>query len=145
MYKGTIVILGFNVETANGTLKYKQIQNNFPTEVDLCGLVKFGLCSDSEAHLTDIFHDIDITDNPILLNCDVGTVVGLKANIFVHGKLEEISYEIIDEDELYRNFFYARLNCSLEVVCEEKEDSIKTTMQRLRKRVKKSIKSFLIY
>lgn len=54
MYKGTLLILGFNVENSTETLNYKQIQNNFPAELDLCGLVKFGLCSDSQAHLNDI-------------------------------------------------------------------------------------------
>lgn len=53
MYKGTLLILGFNVENSD-TLNYKNIQNNFPAELDLCGLVKFGLCTDSQAHLNDI-------------------------------------------------------------------------------------------
>lgn len=57
MYDGTLLVVGFNLETFQGSdykSNYSQIQNNFPTEVYLCGLVKFGDCSDTQAHLKEI-------------------------------------------------------------------------------------------
>lgn len=61
MYKGTLLILGFNVESTPDTINYKQIQDNFPAELDLCGLVKFGLCTDSQEHLNEIFQVLIFT------------------------------------------------------------------------------------
>lgn len=54
MYNGTLLILGFNIELTNGVFNYKKIQLGFPGDIDLCGLVKFGQCTDSEAHLNYI-------------------------------------------------------------------------------------------
>lgn len=111
MFQGSIVIMGFNLESPdNGgiAMKYKQIQNKFPTEVDLCGLIKFGKCSDVEAHLSQIISDVDVTDNPILLTCDSGCE-NLKAFFFKNGKLEEAQYEVLSEEELQKNFTFVRL------------------------------------
>lgn len=54
MYDGRILILGFNIENSVGSPNYKKIQNSFPAELDLCGLIKFGECTDSQAHLNEI-------------------------------------------------------------------------------------------
>lgn len=111
MFQGSILIMGFNLESPdNGgiAMKYKQIQNKFPTEIDLCGLIKFGTCSDVEAHLSEIIADVDVTDNPILLTCDSGCE-NLKAFFFKNGKLEEAQYEVFSEEELHKNFTFVRL------------------------------------
>lgn len=134
MYNGTLLILGFNVEMkTSDTLNYKQIHNNFPAELDLCGLVKFGKCTDSQAHLNDILQDVDVTDNPILLHCELGTTVGLRASLFKHGQLEDILFDVMDEEELWTELINARLECNLEVVCNEDEKSVRVSMQNLRK------------
>ena len=137
MCNQTLAVLGFNLESNKESLNYHKIQNNFPTEIDLCGLIKFGLCSDTEAHLNEILQDVDITDNPILLNCELGTSTGLnlKASLFKHGQLEAIPYEVISEEELYRQFFFVRLQCDLDLLVEENEKSIKDSMLALRKRL----------
>jgi Ufm1-specific protease 2 len=133
MYNQTLIVLGFNIETPNEALKYKKLQDNFPTEVDLCGLIKFGECSDAEAHLTEIIKDIDITDNPILLKC--GADKQLQASIFKHGQLEEIEYEVMGAEELYAEFFFCRLIGEMEVFCADNEKSVHECMVRLRKKL----------
>lgn len=133
MYKGTLLILGFNVENSSSDkLNFKHIQNGFPAELDLCGLVKFGQCTDSEAHLNDILQDIDVTDNPVLLHCDLGTTVGLRASLFKHGQLEDIAFEVLEDQQLWNEFIYTRLRCKLEINCAEDETSMKTALQALR-------------
>lgn len=54
MYDGQILILSFNVEHTSSRQGYKKIQNNFPAELDLFGIIKFGECTDAQAHLNDI-------------------------------------------------------------------------------------------
>lgn len=54
MYDGTILILGFNIEYSNGIKCYKKIQNNFPAELDLFGIIKFGDCTNSKARFDEI-------------------------------------------------------------------------------------------
>lgn len=111
MYQGSILILGFNLESPDSegvAMNYKHIQNQFPTEIDLCGLIKFGTCSDAAAHLSEIISDVDVTDNPILLTCESGCE-DLKAFFFKNGKLEEAEYEVVSEEELLRSFSFVRL------------------------------------
>ncbi|XP_013116667.1 probable Ufm1-specific protease 2 [Stomoxys calcitrans] len=133
--EGTLLLLGFNVESTIGQLNYEQIQHKFPAEVDLCGLVKFGDCSDAEAHLSEVFKDVDITDNPILLHCELGTLVGLKASFLMHGKLEHVPYEVMDEDQLYRDFCFTRLKCSWTIYTEDNALSVRREMHALRKTI----------
>lgn len=130
---GTLLVLGFNLETTIGQLNYKQIQHKFPAEIDLCGLINFGDCSDSELHIKEILQDVDITDNPILLNCGVGTLVDLKASVFMHGKLQDIPYDIVPENELFNDFSFTRLRCNLNLLTEKNCEKIIDDMQKLRK------------
>lgn len=115
IYQGNILILGFNLEgtDADGVaMNYKTIQNQFPTEIDLIGLIKFGSCSDAAAHLSEIISDVDVTDNPVLLTCDSGCD-NLKGFFFKNGKLEETDYEVLSEEELYKSFSFVRLRFDL--------------------------------
>lgn len=83
--------------------------------------------------MTDILKDIDITDNPILLTCSVGSVEGLKAQLFKHGQFEDIPFEIMEEGELFRDFYIGHLNCMLKIVCEERDHCIRDELSSLRK------------
>nr|XP_029731839.1 probable Ufm1-specific protease 2 [Aedes albopictus] len=141
MTQGTLTVLGFILEDNKNddsdgqtkTMNYRKAQNNFPTEVDLCGLIKFGPCTDAEAHLNEILQDVDITDNPVLINCDADGDV--KASFFKHGQLEDISYEVISETDLFRDYLFLRLQCSMDLFCELNEKSIAENSFRLRKRL----------
>lgn len=82
--------------------------------------------------MADILQDVDVTDNPILLHCELGTTVGLRASLFKHGQLEEIPFEVVDEQQLWNEFVYTRLSCKLEISCAESEQSVKTALQKLR-------------
>ncbi|XP_058462969.1 probable Ufm1-specific protease 2 [Malaya genurostris] len=135
MCRGTLTVLGFILEGKEKSriLNYSKVQNNFPTEIDLCGLIKFGPCTDAEAHLSEILQDIDITDNPVLVNCDADGEI--KASLFKHGQLETISYEVVSEVELLRDYMFLRLQCSLELFCEQNEKSVSLSLFTLRKRL----------
>lgn len=119
-------------------MNYKRIQNSFPTEIDLCGLIKFGTCTDSAAHLTEIIADVECTDNPILLTRNEGE---LKAFFFKNGKLEETTYEVIDAEELSRDFSFVRLRFDLREYVEDL-NCIPAIMQDRRKYVRKAIPHF---
>ncbi|XP_055531670.1 probable Ufm1-specific protease 2 [Wyeomyia smithii] len=135
MCRGTLTVLGFILEEkeAVSALNYSKVQNNFPTEIDLCGLIKFGPCTDTEAHLNEILQDVDITDNPVLLNVEADGEV--KASLFKHGQLEDIAFEVESEIELMRNYVFLRLQCSLELFCEQNEKSVSQSAFTLRKRL----------
>lgn len=106
------------------------------TEIDLCGLFKFGECSDAEANMEEILSCIDITDNPILLKCShKGDSFNLEASQYRNGKLENIEYEVISEEILYRQFFYARLLSYIEVAIDLNEKSIKSQFLDVRKKL----------
>lgn len=136
MYDGALLIMGFNIESTIGELNYKEIQYKFPAELDMCGVIKFGDVGDGDAevNINQISHDVDFTDNPIMLTCALGTLVDLKAQIIMHGKLEEIPYEEVTEEELYRDFCFTRLQCGLKFLTDERDTkTISRDMQSMRK------------
>ncbi|XP_016931984.3 probable Ufm1-specific protease 2 [Drosophila suzukii] len=133
--EGTLLLLSFNIESSLGQLNYEQIQHRFPAELDLCGLVKFGDCTDGEAHLNEVIKSVDITDNPILLHCELGTLVGLRASFFVHGKLEDAPYEVMEAEQLYNDFCFTRLQCGFFLQTAATPESVAREMHILRKRV----------
>lgn len=108
---------------------YISFHSNFPTEVDLCGLVKIGSVSNAKAHLKEILKDVDITDNPILLHYNDGQLI---ASLFVHEKLQDIDFEVMSIDDLYTEFFFVRIQCELSAVCEAAEQSIKESLFGIR-------------
>lgn len=138
MYNNTLIVLGFNLVSEKKDLL--NIQNNFPTEIDFCGMIDFDMHDDSnETYLTDIFHSIDITDNPILIKCKPGNSSSLQASVYKHGNLEGIKFDIMPEEDLYNEFFFARLQCYLELNCDKTEKSIADNMFNLRKKVNSTI------
>lgn len=88
---------------------------------------------------------MDVTDNPVLLHCELGTTVGLRASLFKHGQLEDIRFDVMNEEDLWAEFIHARLECNLEVICSEDEKSVKTSMQNLRKHVSSRIGFRFLY
>lgn len=124
--------MGFDHESPD-KLDFKKMQDNFPTELDLCGLFKFGECSDTEAHMEEILVNVDITDNPILVQCvksDEG--MNVIASQWKNGKLEKIDYEIYSEEQIYRQFVIVRLLGYNEVTIDGSAPSIRNAFQNLR-------------
>lgn len=135
MYSKNLVIMGFDLESSD-KLNFKKMQDNLPTEIDLIGLFKFDDCSDTEAHMQEILSCVDITDNPILLKCNRdGLNFELKASQYRNGKLEAIEYEIMSEEAIYKQFFYARLIGYVEVSADSCEKSITHEFLNVRKRL----------
>ncbi|KAG5684142.1 hypothetical protein PVAND_013383 [Polypedilum vanderplanki] len=135
MYSKNLIIMGFDLESSD-KLNFKKMQDNFPTEIDLCGLFKFDECSDAEAHMQEILSCVDITDNPILLKVNrERDNFELQASQYRNGKLETIEYEIVSETEIYKQFFYARLIGYIELAADKCEKSIKNEFLSLRKRL----------
>ncbi|CRK96594.1 CLUMA_CG009866, isoform A [Clunio marinus] len=136
MYSKNLIILGFDLESSD-KLNFKKMQDNFPTEIDLCGLFKFDDCTDVKAHMQEILINVDITDNPILIKCqrkDDGELE-LNASQWKNGKLEEIVYEVLSEEEIYKQFVMARLLGYIEIAAEPNEKSIKQEFMTTRKKL----------
>ena len=129
MYSGTLIVLGLDLELSNGKTNLK---DNFPTEIDLCGGFITGGFND---HFQDIFKDIDITDNPVLLKCNHKDGFQLSASLCKNGQFEEIKYETVSEAQLYQEFFYVRLLGYIEVVFENNPKSIKKELVNIRKKL----------
>lgn len=135
MYSKNLIIMGFDLESSD-KLDFKKMQDDFPTELDLCGLFKFGDCTDGEAHMQEILTNVDITDNPIMLNCQqIDEDVDIKASQWKNGKLEELQYEIFSEEMIYRQFIMARLLGYIEIAVNDSEKSVKQEFIAMRKKL----------
>lgn len=134
MYKKNLIIMGFDLESSD-KLNFKKMQDNFPTEIDLCGIFKYE-CSDAEAHMQEILSSVDITDNPILLKCNgSGSDFQLKASQYRNGKLESIEYEVVSEEMLMASFLMIRLIGYIELSTDANEKSIKHEFMEARKKL----------
>lgn len=134
MYKKNLIIMGFDLESSD-KLNFKKMQDNFPTEIDLCGIFKYE-CSDSEAYMQEILSCVDITDNPILLKCNgSGSEFELNASQYRNGKLESIDYEVVSEEMLMSTFPMARLIGYIELPTCVNEKSIKHEFMVARKKL----------
>lgn len=56
MYDSTLLVLGFNLELDDeyGKPTYNEVLLNFPTEVELCGVIKFSNHANSETRIKSI-------------------------------------------------------------------------------------------
>lgn len=132
MYSKNLIIMGFDNESPD-KLDFKKMQDNFPTELDLCGIFKFGDCSDAEAHMEEILTNVDITDNPILLQCEESeTGMNVIASQWKNGKLEKIDFEIYSEEQIYRQFTIVRLLGYNEITIDCDVESIQNSFTNLR-------------
>jgi Ufm1-specific protease 2 len=135
MFSKNLIIMGFDHESPD-KLDFKKMQDNFPTEIDLCGIFKFGDCSDAEAHMEEILTNVDITDNPILLVCNKdNSEFEVKASQWKNGKLETIEYAICSEEQLYRQFVMIRLLGYTELAIEVNESDVKSSFLQLRQKL----------
>lgn len=71
----------------------------------------------------------------MLLHCETGETANIRASLFKHGQMEDIQFDIMDEETLWAEFVHSRVQCNLEVICPEDEKSVKASMQNLRKYV----------
>lgn len=103
--------------------------------------MKIGSCVEAQGRLKEVLDDVDITDNPIFL-----TVCGdeIKASLFVHEQLEDIEFQVLTAQDLYRDFYFVRVQCGLEVITSNNEKSIKDNLFQLRKNLASGKSVFLI-
>lgn len=80
-----------------------------------------------------MFQDVDITDNPVVIL--VNDFKEMKAHFLVHDKFEEISFDILSPDDLWRQFLHIRLNTTLPLSCEATIAGVKNVLQNKRKKV----------
>lgn len=66
----------------------------------------------------------------------------IKANFLVHDKFEETTYDVLQTDELWKQFIHVRLNTILPLTCEATIPGVKNLLQNKRKKV--NILSFLL-
>ncbi|EZA55337.1 hypothetical protein DMN91_004969 [Ooceraea biroi] len=126
MYNGTLVVLTFSINSCEtdeseddkekSITDYTTLQLNLPADIYLCGILHIGECKDVNL---DVFKDIDITDNPLLLKYSRNTS-DLQAYFYMHQKLEAVNnLSIISEDDISQQFVYVRLQATLPLIAQD--------------------------
>ncbi|XP_063530482.1 probable Ufm1-specific protease 2 [Cydia strobilella] len=143
MYDGNLLVVGLSLELferENNT--YKQLLLHLPTEIELCGVIKFGETLTTETRLKEILQDVDITDNPLVIIINQNK--DMKAHFLVHDKFEETKYEVMEADELCKQFLHVRLNTVIPLSCEATMNGVKNIMQNKRIKIASGQVSFHI-
>ncbi|KAK7595475.1 hypothetical protein V9T40_013300 [Parthenolecanium corni] len=103
--------------------KYQISENNFPTEVDLYGVVN---CSQHlqkyEKNLPldvkNIFQDVVVSDNPVLLNYGyLEKDNNVRAFFYKNGTATECSYDVLEESEIWKLFVVIHLHIPVNFIC----------------------------
>lgn len=145
MYDGTLLVVGFSLEsfeTETEKNSYSQLLLNFPAEIELCGVVKFGETLTTDSTTKEILQDVDITDNPLIII--INREKDMKAHFIVHDKFEETKYEVFSPEELWKQFLHVRLNTVLPLRCEATISGVKNSLQNKRKKIASGQVSFHI-
>ncbi|KAG5313969.1 UFSP2 protease, partial [Acromyrmex insinuator] len=134
MYNDTLLVLTFSISSCNSEdnnlTDYTALQLNLPADIYFCGVLHIGECEEIN---TDVFKDIDITDNPLLLKYSRNTL-DIQAYFYVHQKLEAINnLSIISEDDLSQQFVYIRLQATLPLIAQD--GNILEALQESRKNI----------
>ncbi|XP_012285599.1 ufm1-specific protease 2 [Orussus abietinus] len=117
MCDNTLIILSFSLNVPECSLaNYDMLQLNMPVEIDLCGVLLVDQCEEA---IVDAFKDIDVTDNPLLLEYSLGTT-DLRPFFYIHQKLEPAdSFQIISEETIWEQFKYVRLVAGLPIITQK--------------------------
>ncbi|XP_012528343.2 ufm1-specific protease 2 [Monomorium pharaonis] len=133
MYNETLIVLTFSINSCNdkdkNMIDYTELQLNLPADIYTCGILHI----ECEEINPDVFKDIDITDNPLLLKYSRNTS-DIQAYFYVHQKLEAVNnFSIISEDDLSRQFVYIRLQATLPLVAQD--GNVLEALQESRKNI----------
>ncbi|XP_045533884.1 ufm1-specific protease 2 isoform X1 [Papilio machaon] len=143
MYDGILLVVGLSLELFEKEKNtYNQLLLNLPAEIELCGVIKFSDSLTIENKAKEILQDVDITDNPLVII--ISKEKNIKAHFLVHDKFEETSYEVMENDELWKQFLHVRLNTILPLTCEATIAGVKNTLQNKRKKIASGQVSFHI-
>ncbi|XP_047522798.1 ufm1-specific protease 2 [Pieris napi] len=143
MYDGTLLVIGFSLEYFENEKKtYSQLLLNLPAEVELCGVVKFCDTTTLDSKPKEILQDVDITDNPLFLIIDKDKAI--KAHFLIHEKFEETSYDVFENEDIWKQFLHIRLNTILPLSCEATLFGVKNVLQSKRKKIASGQVSFQI-
>ncbi|KAH9641036.1 hypothetical protein HF086_015132 [Spodoptera exigua] len=143
MYDGTLLVVGLSLELfENEKNTYRQFLLNLPAEIELCGVVRFGETLTTGTTMKEILQDVDITDNPLVMI--VNEKKEMKTHFLVHDKFEETKYEVLNSDEMWKQFLHVRLNTILPLSCEATISGVKNILQNKRKKIASGQVSFHI-
>lgn len=143
MYDGTLLVVGLSLDLfENEKNTYRQLLLNLPTEIELCGVVKFGETLTTGTRMKEILQDVDITDNPLVMI--INKKKEMKAHFLVHDKFEETKYEVLSADDMWKQFIHVRLNTVLPLSCEATISGVKNVLQSKRKKIASGQISFHI-
>ncbi|CAB3228369.1 unnamed protein product [Arctia plantaginis] len=141
MYDGTLLVVGLSLDLfENEKNTYRQLLLNLPAEVELCGVVKFGEALTIGTRMKEILQDVDITDNPLVMI--VNEKKEMKAHFLVHDKFEETKYEVLNSEDMWKQFVHVRLNTVLPLSCEATTSGVKNILQNKRKKIASGQVSF---
>lgn len=78
------------------------------------------------------FQHVYATDNPLILT---STGDCLKACFLIHERCEEVPYEEVSDEDLWKQFIHIRLKTTLPLFCEVSSNGVKEAIQSKRKKV----------
>lgn len=72
---------------------------SFPTAIDKCGVIE--IC---HRDATELVEDVYVTDTPVYISCKIGEdrENTITAFFSINNAPEEVEFEIINEDKIYR-------------------------------------------
>ncbi|XP_058810723.1 ufm1-specific protease 2 isoform X2 [Phymastichus coffea] len=128
----TLTVLTFSINPVDDDdhkIQPIDLQLCMSAEIDLFGIL---YVDQYKQDIPDAFKDIDVTDNPLLIKYSLDAA-DINAFYYIHQKLEPIKFDIINEEDLRKNFCYVRLQATLPFISEK--TNVLDTLQETRKKL----------
>lgn len=140
LFEDNLLVVGLSIDIENAP----DITNSFPTEMDMCGVFDIDTEIINETELIRRLADIDVTDNPIYLNCKLGKTNKVIASFVKNNVLEEAPFTELTKEEIHSQFVYVRLKAEIPFMCELTADSVRETVANLRKLFTSGVMAFTL-
>lgn len=82
---------------------------SFPAEVDFCGVFQIGDGIIDHKKIREYLHEVDVTDNPIFISCELGSQNKISVNVVTNDQIEKTNFITVSEQDIYSQYVHIHL------------------------------------
>lgn len=110
-FENTYTVLGLQVDIENGI----NLVYSYPAEVDFCGVFQVSNGTNDHKRILASLHDVDVTDNPLFISCELDSENKITVNIVINEHVEKANYVTVSEQDIYSQFVHIRLRGNVNI------------------------------
>lgn len=109
-FENTYTVLGLQVDIENGI----NLVYSYPAEVDFCGVFQVSNGTIDHKRIQQSLHDVDVTDNPLFIFCELNLENKISVNIVANEHMEKAKFITVSEQDIYSQFVHIHLKGNID-------------------------------